>query len=406
MPGLDSTFDAALAPIRAAVDDRILAGAVTLVWQGGQLRHLGATGYRDIDAGLSMAENTIFRIASMTKPIISAATMSLVDDGTIRLSDPITTWLPEFSDMRVLKDPEGPLDDTFRAPRLITVEDLLTHRSGLTYDFISTGPIAKAYHPLHTAAFREPDEWLAAIAALPLVYPPGERFHYSHSTDVLGLLIARAAGLALNTLLRQRILDPLGMNDTDFFVPEHKAGRLARLYGLGDDDTIVAADSGYLTAMPTSAPALCRGGGALASTAHDYLTFARALLGGGQADGVRILSPESTQALRTNRLTPAQRRLPSFGIPYWTGRGFGLGLSVVMDPNEAALFGPSGTGTFGWPGAFGTWWHADPKADAILMFLPQWRMPELDPKAALARTSTIRLQLLHVQFGQAVYAAL
>lgn len=105
-----------------------------------------------------MAENTIFRIASMTKPIISAATMNLVDDGTIRLSDPITTWLPEFSDMRVLKDPEGPLDDTFRAPRLITVEDLLTHRSGLTYDFISTGPIAKAYHPLHTALFREPDE--------------------------------------------------------------------------------------------------------------------------------------------------------------------------------------------------------------------------------------------------------
>lgn len=406
MPERDSTFDAALAPIRAAIDDRILAGAVTLVWQGGQLRHLGATGYRDVDAGLSMAENTIFRIASMTKPIISAATMALVDDGVIRLSDPITTWLPEFSEMRVLRNPDGPLDDTFRAPRVITVEDLLTHRSGLTYDFIATGPIAKAYHPLHTAAFNRPEEWLAAIAALPLVYPPGERFHYSHSTDVLGLLIARAAGLPLNTLLRQRILDPLGMNDTDFFVPEHKAGRLARLYGIGDDDTIVAADSGYLTAMPTSAPELCRGGGALASTAHDYLTFARALLGGGQADGVRILSPESTAALRTNRLTPAQRQLPSFGIPYWTGRGFGLGLSVVMDPNEAALFGPGAAGTFGWPGAFGTWWHADPKADAILMFLPQWRMSELDPKAALARTSTIRLQLLHVQFSQAVYAAL
>lgn len=127
------------------------------------------------------------------------------------------------------------------------------------------------------------------------------------------------------------------MNDTDFFVPEHKAARLARLYGLGDDDTIVAADSGYLTAMPTSAPALCRGGGALASTAHDYLTFARALLGGGQADGVRILSPESTQALRTNRLTPAQRRLPSFGIPYWTGRGFGLGLSVVMESQRGRV---------------------------------------------------------------------
>ncbi|MBF9349077.1 serine hydrolase domain-containing protein [Mycobacteroides chelonae] len=406
MPQPNSAFDAALAPIRAAVNDRILAGAVTLVWQGGQLKHLGATGHRDVEAGLSMAENTIFRIASMTKPVISAAAMALVDDGTIRLNDPITTWLPEFADMRVLKDPGGPLDDTFRAPRTITVEDLLTHRSGLTYDFIATGPIAKAYQPLHTATFSEPDAWIAAIAALPLVYPPGERFHYSHSTDVLGLLIARAAGLPLNELLRQRILDPLRMSDTDFFVPEHKAGRLARLYGLDDHDQVVAADRGYLTSMPTSAPALCRGGGALASTAGDYLTFARALLGGGEADGVRILSPESTAALRANRLTPAQRELPAFGLPYWTGRGFGLGLSVVLDPNAAALFGPGGAGTFGWPGAFGTWWHADPKADAILMFLPQWRMPDLDPKAALASTSTLRLQLLHIQFAQAVYAAL
>ncbi|MUM18434.1 beta-lactamase family protein [Mycobacterium sp. CBMA271] len=402
----DPSFDSALDPIRAAIDDRILAGAVTLVWQRGQLRHLAATGHRDVDAGLRMAENTIFRIASMTKPVISAAAMSLVDDGTIRLNDPITAWLPEFAQMQVLRDPDGSLDDTFRAPRAITVEDLLTHRSGLTYDFISTGPIAKAYRPLHTAAFSDPDAWIAAIAALPLVYPPGERFHYGHSTDVLGLLIARAAGLPLNTLLRQRILDPLGMSDTDFFVPEHKATRLARLYGLGDDDQIVVADSGYLTSMPTSAPALCRGGGSLASTARDYLTFARALLGGGEADGVRILSPESTAALRTNRLTPAQRQLPSFGLPYWTGRGFGLGLSVVMDPNDAALFGPGGAGTFGWPGAFGTWWHADPKAEAILMFLPQWRMPELDPKAALGRMATVRLQLLHVQFAQAVYAAL
>lgn len=406
MPESDSTFDAALDPIRSAVDDRILAGAVTLVWHRGQLRHLGAIGHRDVDAGLQMADNTIFRIASMTKPLISAAAMTLVDDGTIRLNDPITTWLPEFAQMRVLTDPEGSLDDTFRAPRTITVEDLLTHRSGLTYDFISTGPIAKAYQPLHTAAFSEPDAWIAAIAALPLVYPPGERFHYGHSTDVLGLLIARAAGQPLNELLRQRILDPLGMSDTDFFVPEHKASRLARLYSLGDDDQIEVADRGYLTSMPTSAPALCRGGGALASTASDYLTFARAILGGGVVDGVRILSPESAAALRTNRLTPGQRKLPSFGLPYWTGRGFGLGLSVVLDPNEAALFGPGGAGTFGWPGAFGTWWHADPKADAILMFLPQWRMPDLDPKAALARTSTLRLQLLHIQFAQAVYAAL
>lgn len=405
MPESDD-FQSALAPIQSAVDDRILAGAVTLVWQGGQLRHLGAVGHRDVEAGLPMTADTIFRIASMTKPVISAATMTLVDDGTIRMQDPVATWLPEFADMRVLTDPQGPLTDTYPAPRAITVEDLLTHRSGLTYDFMSTGPIARAYHPLHSSAFTEPDQWIAAIAALPLVYPPGERFHYSHATDVLGLLIARAAGLPLNELLRQRILDPLGMTDTDFFVPEGKLSRLARLYDLGDDDRIVAAERGYLTSLPTAAPALCLGGGALASTAGDYLTFARALLGDGEVDGVRIISPESVASLRTNRLTPAQRELPSFGVPFWTGRGFGLGLSVVLDPNEAALFGPGAAGTFGWPGAFGTWWHADPKADAILMFLPQWRMDGADPTAALKNATSIRLQLLNIQFAEAVYAAL
>lgn len=402
MPALD----AALAPIRSAVDDGILAGAVTLLWQGGSIRHLGTVGHRDVEAGLAMTEDTIFRIASMTKPVVSATAMALVDDGTVALDDPIERWLPEFTGMRVLTDPHGPLDQTYPAPRAITVEDLLTHRSGLAYDFTCDGPIAQAYHPLHTSAITDPAEWVSTIAALPLLYPPGERFHYSHATDVLGLLIARAANTPLNELLRQRILDPLQMLDTDFFVPEHNRGRLARLYELGPDGKIVAVEGGYLNQVPATAPALCRGGGALLSTAPDYLRFARALLGDGEVDGVRILSVESAQALHTNRLTAAQRELPAFGLPFWTGRGFGLGLSVVENPDKAAVFGPGGVGTFGWPGAFGTWWQADPQADAILMFLPQWRMPDLDPQEALANPTMLRLQLLSIQFAQAAYAAL
>ena len=184
------------ASIREACDGGLLSGAVTLVWQGGKVLQVNEIGYRDVDAGLPMQRDTLFRIASMTKPITVAAAMTLVEEGKLALGDPITRWLPEFAEMRVLAEPQGPLERTVPAARLITVDDLMTHRSGLAYMFSISGPLSRAYARL---PFRQDqDHWLAALAELPLVHQPGAQLTYSHSTDVLGILVSRIAGKPLH----------------------------------------------------------------------------------------------------------------------------------------------------------------------------------------------------------------
>ena len=171
------------ASIREAVDGGLLAGAVTLVWQGGKVLQVNEIGYRDVDAGVPMQRETIFRIASMSKPVTVAAAMTLVEEGRLALRDPITRWLPEFAQMQVLVDLQGPLDRTVPAQRPITVDDLMTHRSGLAYSFSIPGPLSRAYAKL---PFRQDqDQWLAALAQLPLVHQPGQQLTYSHSTEVL-----------------------------------------------------------------------------------------------------------------------------------------------------------------------------------------------------------------------------
>src|SRR5215831_16600058 len=213
--------------LQQVVDAGDLAGAVTLVWRKGEVVKVDTVGYRDLEAKAPMQRDTLFRIASMTKPVTSVAALMLVEEGKLALTDPITRWLPEFSDMRVLKDATGPLADTYPAPRDITVEDLMTHRAGLAYAFTSVGPIAQAHEdalgsPLGTPL--TPDAWLKALGGLPLSYPPGERFHYSHATEVLGFLVARIEGKPLGQVLKDRIFGPLGMKDTDFWCPPEKRG--------------------------------------------------------------------------------------------------------------------------------------------------------------------------------------
>ena len=201
-PATHKGFDEAkLAAVPAAmqgvVDAGDLSGMVTLVWRDGEEVKLNTIGKRDIEAGKPMTRDTLFRIASMTKPITSVAALMLMEEGKICLDDPITKWLPEFADMKVLKDPKGPLHETYPAPRIITVEDLMTHRSGLAYGFTSSGPIGKAHEDILGSPLdnpKTPDQWLAALATLPLTYPPGQQLHYSHSTEVLGFLIGRVAG--------------------------------------------------------------------------------------------------------------------------------------------------------------------------------------------------------------------
>jgi CubicO group peptidase (beta-lactamase class C family) len=351
-----------------------------------------------------MQRDTLFRIASMTKPVTVAAAMSLVDEGKLALTDPIARWTPELARPQVLDDPHGPLDRTHPAQRAILVQDLLTHTSGLAYGFSASGPISRAYMRL---PFNEgSDAWLAELAALPLVHQPGERVTYSHSIDVLGVIVSRIEGKPFYQALDERVLGPAGMPDTGFFVSADARRRAATMYRLDDDDQLRHDVMGPPHVTP---PAFCNAGGGLWSTADDYLRFVRMLLGDGSVDGVRVLSPESVRLMRTDRLTDEQRRHKFLGAPYWVGRGFGLNLSVVTDPVKSApLFGPGGLGTFSWPGAYGTWWQADPSADLILQYLIQF-CPDLSVDAASAvagNPGLAKLRTAQPKFVRHTYRAL
>jgi CubicO group peptidase (beta-lactamase class C family) len=403
--------DAALAQIAPAlqgvVDEGDLSGFVTLVWRKGEVAQVLTLGQRDIEAGLPMTRDTLFRIASMTKPVTSIAALMLLEEGKLRLEDPITKWLPEFAGMRVLKDATGPVDETYPAPRDITVEDLMTHRAGLAYAFTSIGPIGQLYEetlgpPL--GGTMTPDEWLKRLGSLPLSYLPGERFHYSHATEVLGYLVARIEGKPLGQVLKDRIFTPLGMSDTDFWCPPEKRGRMAKLYRANP-----GSDKLQDVSFPhvDSQPALEPGGGGLISTADDYLKFARMMLGKGEVDGVRLVKASTIEMMTENRLTEAQRQIPFMGIPFWLGQGFGLGVSVITDPEKQAWMGAGSKGAFGWPGAFGTWWQADPSQDMVMIYLIQNSMP-LGPEAAAELATGQRMggRVALPVFQKSVYAAL
>jgi len=400
-------LDGNQASIREAVDNGVLSGAVTLAWQAGKVLQVNEIGYRDVDAGLPMQRDTIFRIASMTKPVTVAAAMTLVEQGRLALRDPVTHWLPELADRQVLVDPRGALDSTVPAIRPITVEDLMTHRSGLAYAFSVLGPIARAYAGVSLR--QDADHWLADIAGLPLLHQPGERLTYSHSTELLGILLSRLEGKPLQDVLAERILGPLQMTDTGFWLTPEQRRRAATMYKL---DAHGRLSHDVMGPAPISPPRFSQGGGGLWSTADDYLRFARMLLADGQIDGVRVLSAESVRQMRTDRLTDAQKRIPFLGMPYWQGRGFGLNLAVVTDPTQSTpLFGPGGVGSFTWPGAFGTWWQADPTADLILIYLIQ-NAPDLGAQAGEAaaaiagNTSVAKLRTAQPKFVRRTYQAL
>ena len=393
--------------LKSVVDAGDLSGAVTLIWRKGEIAQVSTCGKRDIEQDKPMARDTLFRIASMTKPVTSVAALMLMEEGRFKLSDPISKFAPEFAHMKVLKDAQGPVEDVYDAPRQITFDDIFTHRAGLAYGFTSIGPIAYAYQKalgdvlsINTA----PDEWMAALAGLPLSYPPGERFHYSHATDVLGFLVGRIAGKPFRDVLMERIFGPLGMVDTDFYVPPKKRDRAAVVYRL--DDNLAGLEPVAFPQYDT-APVFCGGGGGLISTADDYLKFARMLLNDGELDGVRLLKPETVQLMRANRLTDEQRAIPFMGIPFWMGQGFGLGLSVITDPEKQAWMGAGSEGAFGWPGAFGTWWQADPAEDMVILYLIQNSMP-LGPEAAAQLATGQRMggRVALPMFQKGVYAAL
>ncbi|QUD87316.1 serine hydrolase domain-containing protein [Phenylobacterium montanum] len=392
----DRTVEAMLDELVAAGE---LAGAVTLAWRAGRIVQSAAVGWRDIAGGLPMERDTLFRIASLSKPVTSVVALTLLEEGRFALDEPISRWAPEFADMRVLNDPEGPLDATRPANRPITFEDLLTHRAGLTYGDFHTGPLARAYAEAlggDIDSHASPGDWIAGLAALPLIDQPGAGFHYGCSTDLLGLLLARMDDAPLDEVMRRRLFRPLGMTDTGFDVPREQRPRRARMYGFDSSGRLAERTSGpggsFMAERPESMT-FQSGGQGLWSTADDYLAFARLFLGAGAVDGVRILKPETMALMTANRLSEAQRASARLlGMPLFAGHGFGLGVAVVLDPDNASAVRCKGAiGTVGWPGAFGGWWQADPIDQSAMVFLAH---------------NALELEQLAEGIGLGVYAAI
>ena len=358
------------------VDAGDLAGAAVLVWRGGKATVVTA-GTRDLLTKQPVERDSIFRIASMTKAVTTVAALTLLDEGRFGIDDPITRCAPELAHMRVLRNPEGSLDDTEGPTREITLRDLLTHRSGLTYGEFHRGPIAAAYAETLGATIDNPltpDEWIGRLATLPLIDQPGHGFHYGVSTDLLGFLIARIEGAPLGEVLERRVFAPLGMRDTGFSVPPNKRGRRAGLCGFDGDGRLTP-----LTVLPgrhalderPSTMTFESGGQGLWSTLDDYLAFARMLIDDSR-NRAPLLGGETLAMMTSNQLTPDQRATARmFDRPIFAeGHGYGMGVAVVLEPDKAdPRRCRGGVGTMGWPGAYGGWWQADPTDGSVLIFL-------------------------------------
>jgi CubicO group peptidase (beta-lactamase class C family) len=353
---------------------------VTLVSRRGEV-HVDAIGKRAIN-GDEVQRDTIFRISSMSKPVTAAATMVLVEEGALSIDQPVDRLLPELVDRTVLRRPDGPLGDVEKAKRPITVRDLLTFTMGfgIVMEAPGTYPIQIATDVLllgqgapAPSTPPEPDEWMRRLGTLPLIHQPGERWMYSTGADVLGVLIARASGRPFGSFLRERIFDPLGMNDTGFSVPSGKISRLATSYLVsprtGELQVYDPAEGGQWSRPP----AFPSGAGGLVSTIDDYHAFAQMLISGGKYAGGRILSKSSVEAMTTDQLTPGQKALSGqFPVTFDT-RGWGFCTSVVT---RMDALGPS-VGSYGWDGGMGTSWYSDPKEEMIGIVMTQrmWNAP-------------------------------
>ncbi|MEX2583879.1 MAG: serine hydrolase domain-containing protein [Gemmatimonadota bacterium] len=348
------------------VDQRALAGAVALVARNGQIAYLEAVGERDLEAGDPMEVDDIFRIASQTKMIVSVATMILQEEGKLLLSDRVGDYLPAFRSNTVAVPRDGGGYDVVPARRPITVRDLLTHTSGLDY---GSGPAADRWEAAGIQGWYFADrdepigETVRRMAALPLAGHPGESWIYGYSTDVLGALLEVASGQTLEQLVTTRILRPLGMNDTHFYLPPAKRNRLVTVYSAGDGGLERTADCCGMVSQGAYADGPRQSfsaGAGLLSTARDYATFLQMLLNDGELNGQRILSRKSVELMTTDNLATAEFR---------GGQGFGLGVSVVEDLGERGI--PGSIGEFGWGGAYHSTYWVDPEEELVVVYLTQ-----------------------------------
>ena len=354
-----------------------VAGVVTLLARGGDV-HVDTIGLRDRDSGAPMTRDTIFRVASNTKPIVAVAAMILVEEGVLRLDESVERLLPELSNRRVLRSLDAPLDDTVAATRPITVRDLLTSRAGYGAVMAAPGrhPIQRAMSaaeltPGHDRVAVPPDEFMRRLASIPLASQPGERWMYQTASDILGVLVARAAKTTLGAFLRERIFAPLGMNDTAFSTAD--VDRLATCYRVADGllDVFDPARGGGWSRPPPFEG----GSNGLVSTADDLLAFHTMLLHHGESNGRHIVSRTTVDSMTTDQIPAEQKAASPFFPGFWDDYGWGLGMAVVTrrDP-----FGRA-PGSFGWDGGFCTSAYVDPQNDFIAILLAQRAQGGADP---------------------------
>jgi CubicO group peptidase (beta-lactamase class C family) len=356
--------------MRAPIERGEVAGLVALVAHGGDI-HVEVHGLRDLKSGEQMRRDTIFRIASMTKAVTAAAAMILVEETILRLDDPVDPWLPELANRKVSRQIDGAVDDTVPARRPITLRDLLTFTCGMGLVFAPPGtyPIQKAieeagFMPGPNALQVTQDEYMKRLGALPLIDQPGEQWRYHTGSDVLGVLIARAAGTPFDVFLQERIFVPLGMTDTGVYVPAAKQDRLATGYGYDDAGKLVIVDEARgRFAKPPLFPS---GGAGLVSTADDYLAFARMLLRGGEG----VLSRAAVELMMTDALTTAQKAASRFTPGFFDNQSWAFGGSVITRRTGLA----TSPGQYGWVGGHGTLFGVDRSEDMITVFLSQRAM--------------------------------
>jgi len=374
------------AHLQRYVDDGKFAGTLILVARHGEVAHFVPTGFSDLARRTPIKRDTIFRIYSMSKPITSIALMQLYERGLMQIDDPVEKYIPEFANLQVYSMGTYPNFITRRPDRAMTIRDLLSHQSGLTYGFLARTNVDAAYRELEVDAGGAPRTlrgMIEALANLPLEFSPGSRWNYSVATDVCGYLVEVISGKRFDDYLQANIFDPLGMIDTGFHVPAAKQSRLAANYSVNAAGTLRLESTGAVAPLnlvddpPTSTylqpPTYLSGGGGLASTATDYFRFAQALCNDGELDGVRIIGRKTLELMTSNHL-PDGTDLMHHAEGRWAettfkGIGFGLGFSVTLDPAQAQVSGTPGE--FAWGGAASTAFWVDPIEDLVVVFMTQ-----------------------------------
>lgn len=372
---------AQLARIRKHLEERYLkpgkiAGFLPLIYRRGAVAYCEPMGMMDRERGKPMAEDTLFRIYSMSKPITSVALMMLYEEGHFQLNDPVHRWIPEWRNLRVFRGGNWPNFLTVPCERAMTIKDLLTHMSGLTYDFMQASNVDRAYRKLDLRLERDGGTlrtMVERLAELPLEFSPGTRWNYSFATDIVGYLVEVMSGQRFDDFLKARIFEPLGMHDTFFSVPADKLDRFAANYQRGSDRKLQLLDDPG-DSLYGREKTFLSGGGGLVSTAADYLRFCRMLLGKGSLDGARIIGPKTLELMTCNHLPNNEDltrwAMGTFSETTFEGYGFGLGFSVNLGPGPTATVGSAGE--IAWGGAASTLFWVDPAEDLVCILMTQF----------------------------------